>query len=79
MSTSNAKARRKTKDQNVYPPGWDYQRAKAIAGYYDARKDSPVLGSVEASEANTGFVWMEVPEDLASDVRKLIARRKKRA
>jgi hypothetical protein len=71
--------RRKPKDHNVYPPGWNYQRAKAIADYYDARKDLPVLDSVETSEASAGLVWMEVPQDLVSDVRKLIARRRKSA
>jgi hypothetical protein len=70
---------RNTKDRNIYPPGWNYRRAKAIADYYDARKDEPVLDSAETSIASAGLVWMEIPQELISDVRKLIARRKKSA
>ena len=37
------KVQKPQKDWNVYPPGWGYRRAMAIAKYYDARKDQMVL------------------------------------
>jgi hypothetical protein len=30
-------------DRNIYPPGWNRQRANAVAKYYDARKDQPIV------------------------------------
>lgn len=77
MKRANSKTRRK--DPNVYPPGWDYKRVKAIADYYDARKDEDVLADVEVTRTNAGLVWMEVPQELVPQVRKLIARVKKPA
>lgn len=66
-------------DPNAYPPGWDYRRAKAIADYYDARKDQVVLGAPRGAGPTPGLVWMEVPQELVPEVRKLIARRRKTA
>ena len=66
------------KDPNVYPPGWDLKKTRAIAAYYDARKDVP-LDDDPAIVEGTGAVWMEVPQDLVEEVRKLIARRRKSA
>jgi len=74
-----SKSRKISKDANVYPPGWNYQRAKAIAAYYDARKDKPVLDKGASSDAGRGLVWMEVPQELVPNIRKLIARYRKSA
>ena len=70
---------RRRRDSNVYPPGWNYRRAKAVADYYDARKGEAVLEEDNGSGAAAGLVWMEVPEELVTEVRKLIARRKRSA
>jgi len=66
-------------DPNVYPPGLDYARAKAIADYYDRRKDEDVVGDTGKSKMNELPVWMEVPPKLVPQVRKLIARYRKSA
>jgi hypothetical protein len=76
MKKSSTKTRRK--DPNVYPPGWDYERTKAIADYYDARKDQEFLADTEPGTA-AGQVWMEIPQDLVPQVQKLLARRRKSA
>jgi hypothetical protein len=73
------KRKERKKDPNVYPPGWDYARAKAIADYYDARKDVDFLGDTETTRSSAGLVWMEIPQELVPQVRKLIARVKKPA
>ncbi len=73
-----AKASKPKKDPNVYPPGWDLQKTKAVAAYYDARKDEPLDEDPSIVEG-TAAVWMEVPPDLVDEVRKLIARRRKSA
>jgi hypothetical protein len=48
-----AKAERKPKrkDPNVYPPGWNYERVKAIADFYDSQKDEDVLKELETAIA----------------------------
>lgn len=74
-----AKPRRGKKDVNVYPPGWDARRTLAVAKHYDARKDQPVLGEDAEIGTDAGLVWMEVPQELVPQVRKLIARRKRPA
>jgi len=70
---------RKRRDPNVYPPGWDYRRVNDIAEYYDALKDQPALDEAHTAGPAIGLVWMEVPQELVPDVRKLIARHRKSA
>ena len=72
------KVSRPKKDPNVYPPGLNLAKTKAIANYYDARKNQSIAesGSIARSEM---AVWMEVPPDLVDEVKKLIARRRKTA
>ena len=72
----NAKRRR---DPNVYPPAWNYRRTKAIADYYDSRKQEPLLSEPAVADAAVYQVWMEIPQDLVPEVRKLIARHRKTA
>jgi len=67
---------RKRRDSNIYPPGWDLQKTREVAAYYDARKDQPVL---DEDSAQIGSVWMEIPNELVAEVRKLISRRRKSA
>jgi hypothetical protein len=76
MKKTQPKSRRK--DPNVYPPGWDYERTKAIADYYDARKDQDFLADTEPGAA-AGLVWMEIPQELVPQVRKLLSRGRKPA
>jgi len=67
------------KDPNAYAAGWNYRRAKAVADYYDTRKDQIVLGGATGAVPTPGLVWMEVPQELVPKVRKLIARGRKTA
>ena len=73
------KSSQRRKDPNIYPPGWDYQRAKAVADYYDHRKDESVLEVSAGTGSTSGLVWMEVPQELVAEVRKLIVRRRRSA
>ena len=76
---SKARTTRNRRDPNVYPPGWNYRRAHAVAEYYDARKDQPVLDKTTVAGATFGSVWMEVPQDLVPRIRKLIAQHRRSA
>ena len=70
------KPARRKKDSNVYPPGWDARRTAAVATYHDARQDQSILGEDVDSGTRTGLVWMEIPQELVPQVRKLIARQR---
>lgn len=65
---------KQAKDPNIYPPGLNYKKAKAIADYYDSLKAQDVFEGRSDSA-----VWMEIPKDLVPKVRRLIAGRKKSA
>jgi hypothetical protein len=73
-----SKTTRKSDDLKVFPPGWDYQRAKSIAEHYHSLKDQSVLDDSAAS-GRVGSVWMEIPEEMVPQVRKMIARKRKTA
>ncbi|HLL90705.1 MAG TPA: hypothetical protein VK324_15495 [Tepidisphaeraceae bacterium] len=71
--------RPRRKDPNVYPPGLNREKVEAIIAYYDARQTEDVLGeSVEVGSV-AEVVWMEVPQELVPQVRKLIAKHRKSA
>ncbi len=75
------KAKKKTarKDPNVYPPGWDYDRVKAVIDYYDNQQEEDVLAEIVVAQSRGETVWMEIPQDLLPQVRKLLARHKRPA
>jgi len=72
------KSTRTKKDPNVYPPGWDLRKTKTVASYYETRKNQPLVDD-DVVEQGSMAVWMEVPQDLVDQVRKLIARHRKSA
>jgi len=76
---SNARAPRHRRDLNVYPAGWDYRRARAVADHYDRLKDQTVLDDATVAKVSVASVWMEIPQDLVPAIRKLIARHRKSA
>jgi hypothetical protein len=76
---SRTSKKSRLKDPNVYPPGWNYKRAKAVAKYYDDRKDVDFIKDVVLLDPESLPVWVEVPQKLLPQVRKLIARYKKSA
>jgi hypothetical protein len=79
MTRKIGSSRRKpAKDPNVYPLGWNYQRVRKIAKYYDRLKDQPLPPELKISNAKE-MVWMEVPEALVPKVQKLIAANRKSA
>jgi hypothetical protein len=67
------------KDPNIYPPGWNHERVRAIIDYYDARQDVDLFKDVELPSRNESPVWVEVPQAILPAVRKLIARHHKKS
>jgi hypothetical protein len=74
MTKKKTKVRRK--DPNLYPPGWDYRRTKAIADYYDKQNAQEFVAEFEAAFDDPRTVMVPVPHSLGSDVLRLIDRKK---
>jgi hypothetical protein len=64
------------KDPNKYPPGWNYQKAKRIARYYDEQNDDEIVAEIEAAYQSPDSVMIQIPRKLLPAVRKLIERQK---
>jgi hypothetical protein len=77
VTTKKAKFPRK--DPNVYPPGWDYRRTKAIADYYDKQSDTEIVAEIEAAFNDPHMVMVQVARWLLPDILKLINKKKKSA
>lgn len=61
------------KKQN-FPKGWDAEKVKALAEYYDNQSDDDALAEDEASLAAEGQTLVMDPSELISTVRALIAK-----
>ncbi len=56
------------------PPGWDENRARRVAQYYEAQTEEEALAEDEAALRDPELAVMEIPLDLVPAVRRLIAR-----
>ena len=57
-----------------YPAGWDEQRLRELAAYYDAQTEDEKADEIEAAWKDDGITMVAVPTELADAVRALIAR-----
>ena len=67
------------KDPNKYPPGLTAAKVRQIIDHYDRQTDEEAAEEIESAPAAQGVIWMQVPNDLVPQVRKLIQRRRKSA
>jgi hypothetical protein len=60
------------------PPGWDEERAKRVLKHYESQSKEEAVAEAEAEAAQDSPVAtvMNVPTDLVSEARELIARHK---
>ncbi len=61
-------------EQQDFPPGWDAEKVKALAEYYDNQSDDEALAEDEAAFEAEGQTLMMVPNELVSTIRALIAK-----
>ena len=59
--------------QNQLPSGWDENRVKKVLAHYQEQSEDEALAEDEAGVASSETV-MNVPHDLVSQVRELIAK-----
>lgn len=62
--------------QNKFPPGWNLERVKKVLEYYESQSEEEAVAEDEAAFEAPGQTVMEVPTDLVSAIRELIAKHK---
>ncbi|HME10692.1 MAG TPA: hypothetical protein VKG25_26795 [Bryobacteraceae bacterium] len=59
--------------QNKFPNGWDENRVRQVLAHYEQQDEDEAVADDEAGVASSETV-MNVPHDLVSKVRELIAK-----
>ena len=57
-----------------FPPGWDAEKVKALADYYDHQSDDEAIAEAEAALEAEGQTLVMVPAELMPAIRDLIAK-----
>lgn len=65
------------KKQSKFPPGWDEERVRRVLAHYEEQTDEEAVAEDEAALDDKSQTLMEVPNELVSAVRELIAKRHK--
>lgn len=68
-----------TKKQTNFPPGWDESRVQRVLAHYESQSQDEAVAEDEAAFESPTETTMEVPSELVSKVRELIAKNKKSA
>ena len=61
--------------QSKFPTGWDEERVHSVLDHYEAQTEDEAVLEDEASFENPTQTVMEVPIELVSAVREMIAKR----
>ena len=59
-----------------FPPGWDEQRVREVIAHYEEQSEDEQFAEIEAAMEQQDVTMMAVPNDLAPEVRALIARKR---
>lgn len=63
--------------QSKFPDGWDAERVRRVLESYERQSEAEAVAEDEASYYDRTHSLIEVPVELVSTVRKLIANHKK--
>lgn len=61
-------------NSNRFPSGWDEERVRRLIDHYDRQSEEEAVAEDEAAFEDDTQTFVEVPNELVSEVRKLIAR-----
>lgn len=61
--------------ESNFPPGWDEKRVRKVIDYYERQPENEAVAEDEAAYEDASCTLMEVPKELVSKVRELIAKR----
>lgn len=62
-------------NQSKFPPNWDEKRVHEVLAHYESQSEEQAVAEDEAAYEDTSHTFMEIPNDLVSKVRELIAKR----
>ena len=62
-------------NQSKFPPNWDEKRVQEVLAHYESQSEDEAVAEDEAAYENPSQTTMEIPNDLVSKVRELIAKR----
>lgn len=60
--------------QKKFPPGWDEDRVRRVLAHYEQQSEEEAVAEDEAAFEDPTQTTMEVPRELVSAIRELIAR-----
>lgn len=60
--------------KSEFPPGWDAERARRVAEYYENQSDDEAIAEAEAAWRDEKYTMMSIPTRLVPRVRELILR-----
>jgi len=63
--------------QSKFPPGWDEQRVRRVLEHYEQQTDEEAVAEDEAAFEDATQTIMEVPRELVSTIRGIIAKHKR--
>jgi hypothetical protein len=64
-----------TMKQSRFPKGWDEDRVKRVLDHYEYQTEDEAVAEDEAAWEDTSHTFIEVPNELVSTVRELIAKK----
>ena len=62
-------------NQSKFPPHWDEKRVREVIAHYESQSEDQAVAEDEAAYEDNSMTYMEIPNDLVSKVRELIAKR----
>jgi hypothetical protein len=61
--------------EQKFPPGWDETRVREVLEHYENQTEDEQFAEIEAAFERKGTTMIAVPDELADEVRALIARK----
>jgi len=62
-------------NQSKVPPHWDEKRVQEVLAHYESQSEDEAVAEDEAAYEDPCQMTMEIPNDLVSIIRELIAKR----
>ena len=62
-------------NQSKFPPNWNKKRVQEALAHYESQSEEQAVAEDEAAYEDPSQTYMEIPNDLVSKVRELIAKR----
>ena len=62
-------------NKSKFPPNWDEKRSRDVLAHYESQSEEQAIAEDEAAYEDPSHTLMEIPNDLVSKVRELIAKR----